>query len=806
MIRRCSPAARASWQAGNMMRGFTATSAEVVGMMRARSPQERQQPLDVVEFLRNTAIAALRGDDTGAREELALVLRRTAGILLAAENPADVRKAVRFLLSFDVLAARIALARNEIGVALAEVQADLDAVEGCLAGIDVGTAEEIRLLSGALRRSAGILQLVPEQLPEQLLFRLRGQNGPLLARLLRGADGYKAGTWLRPLTTPTENWQEVVRYLRGHAAAVCFDPAGRLLVVDSQRWLECLDLSGAEPWVPFRTGQGEPTGLACDGTFAAIPTRDGPIRIIDLATGQRAPLLPEGTGATLAVAFIRPGCLASGGTDGRLRLWDIASSTEIGQVDIGDVNVEALAPIGGDRLAVGTEPDLEARHTLQIWNLRTGQREAKFASHDWPVTALDIPAGSDLLLAAANGELSAWRLSDLSCIWRTERQHVTFHSLASESDYALAADSGGSLWVLGLRDGAEIRRLSPHSGVVPAIAVDAPRRRFVTVSHDQSILLWDMKALERQRPPGHQQAVRALALTASGEYLLSGSKDGRILRWDARTGTFEAELGRHEHWVSAIAALPDDRAVSASWDGTVRVWDVKNGKCVTVVKSGDDHLTCLACASSASRAVTASTDGVIRVWDLASGDQLALATAPDQDVLAVAVDDDHVWWMTEAGRLFSWDGHGDPVSSEVPADGRVTACRLGAPDGILIVGFGDGRLIKITADGKAATFGGAGCGPSAIACDAVGQVVLAAYGVPLLASDNTARLWTGPEYSSHPAVLVGDRPWTAAAVAGDGRRLYLGDASGDVHVIEPVLPAFTPRPRPRLRGPVPGDR
>lgn len=785
-----------------MTRGFTVTSAEVVGMMRARSPEERQHPLDVAEFLRNTAIAALRSGDTGAQAEAGVILRRTARILLDSGNPADVRKAVRFLGSFDVLAARIALARNGTSAVLAEVQADLDAVERGLAGIDAVAAGEIRLLSRALRRSAGILQLAPEQLPEQLLFRLRGQHGPLLARLLRGADGHKSGNWLRPLTSPAENWQEVVRYLRGHAVAVCFDSADRLLVVDSQRWLECLDLSGAEPSPPFPTGQGAPTGLACDGTFAAIPTRDGPIRIVDLATGQRAPLVPEGAGATLAVAFTRPGCLASGGTDGRVRLWDIASGTEIGHFDIGDLSVEALAPLGGNRLAVGTEPDTEARHTLQIWNLRTWQREAKFASHDWPVTALDIPAGSDLLLAAANDELSAWHLPDLSGTWRTHRQHVTFHSLASESDYALAGDSGGSLWVLGLHDGAEVRHLSPHSGVVSAIAVNAPRRRFVTVSHDQSILLWDMKALERQRPLGHQQAVRALVLSASGEHLLSGAKDGRVLRWDARSGTFEAEVGRHGHWVSAIAALPGDRAVSAGWDGTMRVWDVRSGKCAAVIKSGDDHLTCLACSSSSSRTVTASTDGAIRVWDLASGAQLAMATAPDRDVLAVAIDDDHVWWMTEAGRLFSWNGHGAPASSEVPAAGRVTACHLGAPDGILIVGQADGRLIRISADGAAVTFGGAGCGPAAIACDAVGELVLAAYGVPLQASDNMARLWTGPGYSSPPAVLVGDRPWTAAAVAAGGRHLYLGDASGDVHVIEPVLPALSPRPG----GQVPGDR
>jgi WD40 repeat protein len=773
------------------------TSAKVVGVMPSRSPEERQHPLGIAEFLSSNAIAALRSGDPSEHEEFAVILRQAARILLDGKNPAtDLRKSARFLADFDVLAARMALSSNGISAALADVQADLEGAAQRLAAIGAAEAAEIRLLSAALRRSSGILRLAPDQLPEQMLFRLRGQGGPLLRRLLRGAAGYKAVSWLRPLTSPAESWQEIIGYLHGHASAACFDPNDLLLVVDQQRWLECRDLSGGKQPQLFRIGKGEPTGLACDGAFAAIPTREGPIRVIELASGPRDPLVPAGTGATLAVTFVRPGCLASGGTDGRVRLWDVTSGTEIGHFDIDSLGVEALAPLGGDKLIVGTDPAEGTQHAMQIWNLQTWQREAIFASHDWPVTAIDIPAGADLLLAVANDELSAWHLPDLSCAWRIHCQDVTFHSLASVSGQVLAADSGGSLRLLGLRDGTEIRRLSPHSGLVPAMAVDAARQRFVTVSYDQSIRLWDAAVLERPGPPGHQQEVSALALTASGHRLLSGSKDGRVLSWDARTGAFGSEVGYHEHWVSAIAALPGDRAISAGWDGTIRVWDLSRAQCMTVIRTGDDHLTCLACAPDASRAVSVSTDGAMRVWDLVTGAERAMITVPDSRVVAVAIDGDRVRWITESGRLSSWHTRSTPVCGDVQAASRVTACDLGAPGDSAIVGLADGQLVTVRADGTARIFDGAGCGPTAIARDAVGELVLATYGVPLIASDNTARLWAGPNYSS-AGVLVGDLPWTAAAVAADGRYLYLGDESGAVHIVEPVLPALShPGPTP----------
>jgi WD40 repeat protein len=764
------------------------TSSKVVGVMPVRSPQSRQRPFDAAGFLSGNSIGDLRGGDLSDPAGLGTAVRQSARMLLSGKNPTvDVPMAARFLCDFDVLAARIALASEQVSVTLAEVQADLESTARCLAAIDADAAAEIRSLALALRRSSGIVRLVPDQLPEQVLFRLRDQQGPLLRRLLSGAERYKSGCWLRPLTTTGRSWQETVGHLRGNAVAACIDPRGRLLVVDNQRWLECLDLSGSEQAPPFRIGEAEPTGLASDGIFAAIPTREGPVHVIELASGQSHLLVPGGTGATLAVAFVGSGCLASGGTEGRVRLWDVAGGSEKAHFAAGDVTVEALSPLGDNALVVGTDPDEKTRHAIQLWNLRTRQREAAFGRHDWPVTALSVAREADLLVAAANDELSAWRLSDLSSAWRTRREHVTFHALACVSDRVLAADSGGSLLLLDLRDGAEVRRLTPHSGLVPTIAVDAERQRLVTVSYDQSIRLWDTAALEPPGPAGHEQQVSALALTADGDWLLSGSHDGRVLLWDARTGALAADIGRHEHWVSSIAALPDGRAISAGWDGAVRVWDLRGAGPVSIITTGDAHLARLACAPDGKTAVTASTDGAIRVWDLATASQQAMITVPDSRVVAVAADPDAVRWITESGRLASWAPGKTAANVDVPAAGRVTACDLGPPGGPVIVGLVDGQVIAVGAGGSAEIFGGAGCGPAAIARDAAGELVVAGYGIPQVASDNVARMWT----DRAAAVLVGDVPWTAAAVAGDGRYLYLGDESGAVHIVEPVRPGLS---------------
>jgi hypothetical protein len=329
--------------------------------MPMRSTESRSRWFDQAAFLSVNEIAeGLRGTDADATLNLRVRLEFAVGALMEGSNPENPERAARFLCDFRVLAARVALEPSLRGV--------LSDLERTALRLGASRATEIELLRDALRRSSGILRLAPDQLPEQILGRLGDRTDGSLGRLVQRAMAYKPGCWLRPVTASFRGAQEVVGYLDGHAAAACFVPSGLLLTIDSSGWLQCWDPSGGRPPVRFRTGQGEPTGLASDGTLAAVPTRDGPIHVVELSTGRRrAPLHLSATGATLAVAFIKPGILASGGTDGQVRLWEVDGGREIDRIDLHDLAVHVLLPLGEDRLVAGTDPDPGTHQSMQIW-------------------------------------------------------------------------------------------------------------------------------------------------------------------------------------------------------------------------------------------------------------------------------------------------------------------------------------------------------------------------------------------------------------------------------------------------------
>ena len=104
-----------------------------------------------------------------------------------------------------------------------------------------------------------------------------------------------------------------------------------------------------------------------DGRTLASGGDDGTVRLWDVATGRQVggPLTGH-PGAVLSVAFSPDGrTLASGGDDGTVRLWDVATRRQIGPVTghPGPVLSVAFSP-DGRTLASGDDDGL-----VRLWNV-----------------------------------------------------------------------------------------------------------------------------------------------------------------------------------------------------------------------------------------------------------------------------------------------------------------------------------------------------------------------------------------------------------------------------------------------------
>ncbi len=244
--------------------------------------------------------------------------------------------------------------------------------------------------------------------------------------------------------------------------------------------------------------------------------------------------------------------LATGSTDGTVRLWDPARGTAVSQPLTGHTDtVQAVAAVdladGRTLLATGS-----ADGTVRLWDPArgtvVGQPLTGHSGGVWAVAAVGLADGRTLLATGStDGTVRLWDPARGTAVGELQTGHT---------DWVL------TMAAVGLADG---------------------RTLLATGGGDATVRLWDpARGTAVGRPlTGHTGGVLTVAAVdlADGRTLLAtGSADGTVRLWDPARGTAVGELQTgHTDGVGAVAAvdLADGRTLLAtgSTDGTVRLWD-----------------------------------------------------------------------------------------------------------------------------------------------------------------------------------------------------------------------------------------
>ena len=237
----------------------------------------------------------------------------------------------QLLTDFDFIEAKL----DELGVqALIE---DYDLPLNSNMWLSQEQSETLKLIPGAIRKSAHILEKDKRQLPGQLLGRLLNFEIAELQRMLEQVKQWKDSPWLRPLRANL--WppgQGCVRILTGHSfwvLGVAIAPDGKTAI--SASWDKTLKIWDTETGRQLQTltGHTRPVwrvAIAPDGKQAISASWDTTLKIWDTETGRELRTLTGHTDKVLAVAIAPDGRTAiSASRDGILKIWDTNSGREL---------------------------------------------------------------------------------------------------------------------------------------------------------------------------------------------------------------------------------------------------------------------------------------------------------------------------------------------------------------------------------------------------------------------------------------------------------------------------------------------
>ncbi|MEE1755002.1 TIR domain-containing protein [Streptomyces sp. SP18CS02] len=424
----------------------------------------------------------------------------------------------------------------------------------------------------------------------------------------------------------------------------------------------------------MRTGRlPEPIAYSPDGELLLVGSDDGGVLVCAADDGRALRTLQGHAGRVYAVKQA-PGVIASGGSDGTVRLWDPVSGRSLHRLD---VHPDGVWPVvlndDGTLLATGDSEGL-----VTVWDVATGEPVHRLPGHLAPVyTAVFGPDGHTLVTGDAAADVRLWSLRTGGCTGVLNGHRGAVYRVCHSPDGSLIATGdrgdgrGGTVRIWGAGDGRLRHEFPGHGGRVYTLAFHPEGRLLVSGDTDGTVRLWDpvvgtpLGTLERC-PGGVYQVV----FSRDGKLLAGCDSAGTVRLWTV-TGTprqghvvtlHERQPSPHRGSVWACAFHPrDHQLLTVGNDGGARIWEAGTGQGKRILRGHGRRVTGVTFSADGSRLATCGSDGAVRLWDTRTGcrthelagrgDRLVSAAfSPAGSVLGTASSD---------GAICLWNQDGD---------------------------------------------------------------------------------------------------------------------------------------------------
>lgn len=266
--------------------------------------------------------------------------------------------------------------------------------------------------------------------------------------------------------------------------------------------------------------------------------------------------------------------LASGGSEGRIRLWRLPDGKELAGWKADSDSLQGLQFLNHDHVLLSASYD----STLARWT-RDGtllQRTTTPA----PITSMAADETSGLIVTGHNdGHVRLWRLSDLSLISDLRLHRGPVRAVALHVTYRLLASSGTDGRVFLWRLGEEPHPLPTPPSDAHDLAF-SPDGKVLMGSGWFNLFRWRLDDETLQiLPTAHHGLVKSISFSRDGRMLASIGRqtDSAVYLLDAQTGAVLKRFQPHELCGTYVRLSSDGRYLaSTSDDASIHLWDLQH--------------------------------------------------------------------------------------------------------------------------------------------------------------------------------------------------------------------------------------
>ncbi len=267
--------------------------------------------------------------------------------------------------------------------------------------------------------------------------------------------------------------------------------------------------------------------------------------------------------------------LVSGGADGTVRLWEVASGREVRRLDGDGSTVYAVAfSPDGSHFATGGRDNI-----VRLWEINHFRSVRVFDGNTEAIRSLAFSAdGIYLASGTIDGRALVWEVASgrLLAEHKSRMGSVNCIKFSPDDNYLVFGDEGGSIQIFETSRNRLIRTLTMDNEV-RSLSFRMDGHLLAAGSREEKI--WLLNVASGQvigHLVGHTGGVMSVAFNPSGGFLASGSTDWAIRLWDVSSGRLLHSIEKHKASVCCVMFKPNngDIMASASGDYTVKLWQL----------------------------------------------------------------------------------------------------------------------------------------------------------------------------------------------------------------------------------------
>ena len=399
----------------------------------------------------------------------------------------------------------------------------------------------------------------------------------------------------------------------GNIVLLRFTPDGKHLVAQGNDGVRVWDAATGKELRHLAPRKGSIWGhsdLSPDGKQVAVSGHvpAGPIELWDVDNGEKIGSLGE--------QFYLPVCYSPDGkllaTSSKLPgvdIWDLASRKKLHSWDAHPIQVWHVAFSADSRklLTAGTEGK------LRLWDVATGRQLQEFTPIDWKPNVISTPPPAVL---SPDGKLLA--LIEASA--RPQAGVKEWKARITLRD----VQAGETVRQLTCPSPEVAPKGADYAYSFSALMFTADGKQIITGGPDAFLRFWDpATGRERRRLPLHPGSPSALTLSPDGRTLAAALRGGTAIRLvDLTTGETSVPSSGHQMRISATALSRDGRtAVTTGYDEALLIWDVQSGRTRRRLEGHTGPIHSLWHGGDGRTLYSAGWDRTLRVWDLATGQE-----------------------------------------------------------------------------------------------------------------------------------------------------------------------------------------